>query len=208
MHASLEAVRRLGPDLVSARRVDRRWHPDDLRALEPSVTDWTPVRSPRFETRWFVEGDLPRRLRPAARSAKRVDSYHAASLSPDVSVKLRGDTKWLESKTRSGAEVTTVLGVHAVVERWQKWRADGKQPRLLPGPWIPVRKQVWSLDGLEVARITIDDSAWWTLAFPVDGGRPSCGPLADRWLGHVRDVGVPSSYASWLVDRLAVSHAA
>ena len=179
-----------------------------LNGVLPAGGTWAPVRAPRLETRWFVDGDLPRQLRPVARSAKRVDSYHAGSLSPDVSVKLRGDTKRLESKTRSGAEVTTVRGVHAVVERWQKWRADGNQPHLLTGPWIPVQKQVWSLHGLEVARITVDDGAWWTLAFPVDGGRPSCGPLADRWLGHVRDVGVPSSYASWLVDRLAVSRAA
>jgi hypothetical protein len=202
-------MRRLGPDLVRARRRDdRRWHPDDLGAHALSVSDWMPVRAPRFETRWFVDGDLPRRLRPVARSVKRVDSYHAASLSPDMSVKLRGDTERLESKTRSEAEVVTVGGVHAVVERWQKWRADGTRPHRLPGPWIPVRKQVWSLDGLEVARITVDDRASWSLAFAIDGGRPSCGPLVERWLGHVRDVGAPSSYASWLLERLAVSDAA
>lgn len=144
-----------------------------------------------------------------ARSAKRVDSYHAPSLSPDVSVKLRGDTERLESKTRSGAEVITIRGVHAVVERWQKWRSDGTQPLRPAGPWIPVQKQVWSLDGLEVARIIVADGAWWSLAFPIVGGQPTCGPLAARWLGHVRDVGgVPSSYASWLVDRRVVSRAA
>jgi hypothetical protein len=192
----------------TGRRDDRRWHPDDLGAIQPEITAWTPVRAPRFETRWFVDGDLPRRLRPVASAVKRIDSYQVSSLSPVVSVKRRGDTKGLESKTRSDAEVVTVHGVHAVVERWQKWRADDKRSRRLPGPWIPVEKQIWSLDGLEVARIAFGDGAWWTLAFAISGGRPSCGPLVDRWLGHVRDSGVPSSYASWLVDRLTVSHAA
>jgi hypothetical protein len=167
-----------------------------------------PVRAPRFETRWFVAGDLPRQLRPVTRSVKRVDSYHAVSLSPNLSVKRRGDTKWPESKTRARAEVTTVGGLHAVVERWQKWRVRDERPCQLSGPWIPVVKQIWSLDGIEVARVAVDDGKWWSLAFPIEGGHPPRSPLVVRWLGHVGEAGVASSYASWLTDRNVASQAA
>lgn len=191
-----------------AGRDNRQRRPEHFRDVLPAGLDWTPVRAPRLETRWFVAGDLPRQLRPLTRSVKRVDSYHAASLSPDVSVKRRGHTSCPDSKTRSRAEVTTIGGVHAVVERWQKWRVRDEWRSQLSGPWIQVVKQIWSLDGIEVARVAVGDGEWWSLAFPIDGGHPPRSPLVVRWLGHVGEAGVAGSYASWLTDRHAAFQAA
>ena len=187
---------------------DHRGHPALLNGVLPAGATWTPVRAPRLETRWFVDGDLPRHLRPVARSVKRVDSYHEPSLSPDVSIKLRGDTGRLESKVRSRAEVTLVGGVHAVVERWQKWRLHQDRPHHLSGPWIIVGKQIWAIEGIELARISHDGRMWWSLAFPFNGERPPQSPVVKRWLGHVGDIGVPASYASWLAERSSSSQAA
>jgi hypothetical protein len=193
---------------VAARRDDHRGHPDLLNVVLPAGAAWTPVRAPRLETRWFVAGDLPRHLRPVVRSVTRVDSYHEPSLSPDVSVKLRGDTGRLESKVRSRAEVTSVGGVHAVVERWQKWRLHQDRPHQLSGPWIVVGKQIWTIDGIELARISHDGRTWWSLAFPFTDGRPPRSSIVQRWLGHVGDTGVPASYASWLAECSTPSQAA
>jgi hypothetical protein len=191
-----------------AGRDDHRGSPDMLNGVLPAGGTWAPVRAPRLETRWFVDGDLPRHLRPVARSVKRVDSYHEPSLSPDVSIKLRGDTGRLESKVRSRAEVMSVGGVHAVVERWQKWRLREDRPHHLSGPWIIVGKQIWTIAGTELARISHDGRTWWSLAFPVNGGRPPQGPVVERLLRHIRDAGVPASYASWLAERSSSSQAA
>lgn len=191
-----------------AGRDDHRAHPALLNGVLPAGATWTPVRAPRFETRWFVDGDLPRHLRPVAGSVKRVDSYHEPSLSPDVSIKLRGDTGRLESKVRSRAQVMPLGGVHAVVERWQKWRLHQDRPHQLSGPWIVVGKQIWTIDGIELARISHEGGPSWSLAFAVNGGQPPRSPLVKRWLGHVGDAGVPASYASWLAERSNSSQAA
>ena len=102
----------------------------------------------------------------------------------------------------------SVGGVLAVVERWQKWRFRPDRPHHLLGPWIVVGKQIWTIDGIELARISHDGGTWWSLAFPFIGGQPPHSRAVERWLGHVGDAGVPASYASWLTNRARSSEAA
>jgi hypothetical protein len=172
------------------------------RTILPSVEAWIPVGKPRFELRWFTEGDVPRRLRPAAPSLQRIDAYHLPSLTADVSIKRRGDTARLECKTRSHAESVSVAGFDAVAERWQKMRASRGRDHELVGPWLPVAKQIWSLGGIEIARVAVDGSTWWSLAFPLPPRHRKPNPLATRWLGHLDTTSRAASYASWLLDQL------
>ena len=166
----------------------------------PSVDAWVPVGKTRFEMRWFTDGDIPRRLRPVAPSRQRVDTYHLPSLTADVSVKRRGDTARLECKSRSKVEAVSVGGIDAVAERWHKWRARRGHDHELVGPWLPVAKQVWSIGGIEVARIALDGHTSWSLAFPLPPQHRKPNLLTTRWIGHLSAASRPASYASWLLD--------
>ena len=127
-------MRRSRPERMRvAGHDDHRGHPAPLNDVCLPARRGLRCARPGSRTRWFVDGDLPRHLRPVGRSVKRVDSYHEPSLSPNVSIKLRGDTGRLESKVRSHARGHVIGGVHAVVERWQKWRLHQDRPHQLLG---------------------------------------------------------------------------
>jgi hypothetical protein len=172
------------------------------RTFLPSVDAWVPVGKSRFELRWFTDGDIPRRLRPVAPSVQRIDAYHVPCLTAEVSIKRRGDTARLECKTRSHTEAVSVAGIDAVAERWQKMRARRDHDHELVGPWLPVAKQIWSLGGIEIARVAVDGHPSWSLAFPLSRQHRKPSPLATRWIGHLDATSSPASYASWLLDQL------
>jgi hypothetical protein len=158
-------------------------------------------RSGRAEVRWFVPGEAPRRLRPAARPARRQDAYELDSLRSHHAVKRRGASPFLERKERIGrVELVRPHGLAGFAERWSKERFRDRR-LLLDGRWVVVSKAVWRTDGLEVARVAVDAAGEvaWTLC--LDLSRPPSGPateLLDAWHPILDDRGEPSSYPAWL----------
>ena len=190
---------------MTAGRAIAAREPVELQTIMPSGVEWIRVRRARREARWFIEGDLPRSMRPARRSVHRTDEYHVPTLSPDLSIKRRGGTSRLEAKTRSAAEVLTIAGAASVAERWQKWRARSHEE--LAGPWCAVDKQIWTLDGFEVARVSLADRRWWTFAFPLDRHEAPRNPQLAPWLARVAGADAGGSYAAWLTEWLDVAAA-
>src|SRR3954453_12098924 len=105
----------------SPRRSRRRWQQRQAKA--PSVArgeargpDMSPLhqagsRSPvRLvnevrrcrEARWFLEGEVPNRLRPPGTPVKRTDLYELESLRPWEAYKRRGRPRVVEHKRRGG----------------------------------------------------------------------------------------------------------
>lgn len=172
-----------------------------LTGLLPSADAWIPVGKPRLELRWFTAGDLPARLRPVAASVQRVDAYHVPSLTTSVAIKRRGNRNRLEGKWRSRVEPMSFDGVEAVAERWCKLRARPGLDDELAGPWLPVAKQIWSVGGIEIARVAVDGHTSWTLALAL-GPHPRRDPRATRWVHHLGPASRPASYAAWLLEHL------
>ena len=157
---------------------------------------------PSAEARWFVAGDLPAELRPRQRGRRRVDSYCVPSLSPDSSIKRRGDRRSLESKVRVGRVERVQYGdAIGFAEHWVKHPLDDPPLTLARGPWLAVDKQIWCLDGAEIARLSVAGTRWWTGAV-----RTMTDASTDRtrllaWIGALETAATAHSYASWLAER-------
>jgi hypothetical protein len=159
---------------------------------DPSTTGST------AEARWFVAGDLPADLRPRRRGRRRIDSYCVPSLSPASSVKRRGDRKSLEWKVRVGrVELVQYGAAVGFAECWVKQQIDESAPQ---GPWVDVDKQIWCVDGGEIARLRVAGGRWWTVAVRTDAYRTSDGTRLVGRMDPLGKVGTAHSYASWLTE--------
>jgi hypothetical protein len=152
------------------------------------------------EARWFVAGDIPAELRPSPPARRRVDSYCVPSLSPVSSLKRRGDRRSLELKVRVGrVELVRYGAAIGFAERWLKRQLDAAS-RAVTGPWLDVNKQIWSIDGGEVARLSVAGTRWWTVAaLTAAGALPDPTQLL-AWTDAASAGGKAHSYASWLTE--------
>jgi hypothetical protein len=74
----------------------------------------------------------------------------------------------------------------------------------LSGPWVEVRKERWRWTGLEVARVSVEDQQWWTLAVELGTGR-SAEELVERyphWDHIVSGEAFIGSYPRWLLEHV------
>jgi glutathione S-transferase len=160
------------------------------------------ANGPVAEVRWFVAGDLPTDLRPRRRGRRRVDSYCVSSLSPMLSVKRRGDRRSLECKVRVGrvdlVQYGTAIGF---AEHWVKQQLDDPAPALARGPWLDVHKQIWCVDGVEIARLSVAGVRWWTVAVRTGAEASTAHTRLLTWSEALSTAGTAHSYASWLTDR-------
>ena len=166
-----------------------------------SVRDAGAAR-PSAEARWFVAGDLPAGLRPR-RGRRRVDSYCVPSLSPASSVKRRGgDHRSLEWKVRVGRiELVQYGATIGFAEHWVKQQLGDPAPALTRGPWLDVDKQIWCVDGAEIARLEVAGTRWWTVAVRTAADASAHHPQPLAWIDALAAAGTAHSYASWLHER-------
>ena len=143
---------------------------------------------PSAEARWFVAEDLPAHLRPSSRGRRRIDSYCVPSLSPVSSVKRRGDRRSLEWKVRVGrVELVRCDAAIGFAERWVKQQLDHPAPVLAGGPWLDVDKQIWCVDGAELARLSVAGERWWTVAMRTEHASDGSTAGVDRRRRDHRD---------------------
>ena len=153
------------------------------------------------EARWFLEGDVPNKLRPPGTPVKRTDLYELESLRPWEAYKRRGRPRVVEHKWRVGrVELIDVLGALGYVETWEKQR--DQRERTGSGQWIAVRKQLWTSRGLEIGKFQVDDRAGWTICIDPGARLGSRGrDLLEAWAPLLVERGEPGSYPAWLGSR-------
>jgi hypothetical protein len=152
------------------------------------------------EARWFTQHDV---ARPAGRCQVRVDAYHLGSLTPTSAWKQRA-LRHLEHKRLLAAEPIEVCGVLGRSEQWSKERGRHVAPDAAPdlaGPWLVVVKERWRSPGLEVARLSIGDELWWTLAVSIPARGAAPRHLVERHRTASRIVATSAfagSYPAWI----------
>ena len=160
-----------------------------------------PATGPSAEARWFVAGDLPAALRSHRRGRRRVDSYCVPSLSPASSVKRRGERRSLEWKLRVGrVERVQFDDTIGFAERWVKQQLDDPAPAVARGPWLDVEKQIWCVDGGEIARLSVAGDRWWTVAVRTEASASIEGTRLLAWIGALSTAASAHSYASWFTE--------
>ena len=85
-------------------------------------------------------------------------------------------------------------------EHWVKQQLDEPSPALAHGPWLDVDKQIWQVDGAEVARLSVTETQWWTVAVRPVANASTDQPRLLAWIETVATVGMAHSYASWLTE--------
>jgi len=153
------------------------------------------------EARWFLEGEVPNRLRPPGTPVKRTDLYELESLRPWEAYKRRGRPRVVEHKWRVGrVELIEVLGALGYVETWEKQR--DQRVRTGSGQWIAVRKQLWTSRGFEIGKFQVDDLAGWTICMDPGARLGFRGRgLLEAWAPLLVERGEPGSYPAWLGSR-------
>lgn len=175
-----------------------------------------PLRT--VEARWFVRGPLPETARdwfdalgPPVEASSRADRYLAPA-SDALGVKVREGR--VEAKRRASTLGPLQAGSSGGrLEAWVKWSftlAEDAAP-----DWVEVRKTRWQRRleaaggacALELAEVTVDGAAWWSVCLEAEGPdddarRAALGVAARRWLGRgdapALPVGASAGYPAWL----------
>ena len=68
------------------------------------------------------------------------------------------------------------------------------------GPWLAVHKQIWCVDGGEIARLSVAGARWWSVAVRTEAGAGTDRTRLKTLIDAVATAGTPHSYGSWLAD--------
>jgi hypothetical protein len=105
----------------------------------------------------------------------------------------------LEHKLRVGRVERVQYGdTIGFAERWTKQQLDDPAPAVVRGPWLDVDKQIWCIDGGEIAWLSVAGDRWWTVAVRTETGASTDRTRLLARIDALLTAGTAHSYASWL----------